>query len=91
MDEDLEKMSRDDLIGEVRRLRRGIRSHRDSTGHDLCWYHPEMWDLLPERETPRPTVPAWPQFLQGCVQYHQSLDEQAPQAPRSTGEFHGRP
>jgi hypothetical protein len=36
MDEDLATMSREELIGEVRRLRYGIREHRDSSGHDLC-------------------------------------------------------
>jgi hypothetical protein len=28
-------------------------------------------------------VPEWPEFLRGCVRYRQSLDEQAPNAPRS--------
>ncbi len=37
MDEDLADMSRELLIEEVRKLRRGIRAHRDSTSQDLCW------------------------------------------------------
>jgi hypothetical protein len=40
MDTDLDRMSRDELISEVRRLRAGIRAHRDSTGQDLYWHHP---------------------------------------------------
>ena len=32
MDEDLEKLNRDELVREVKRLRGGIREHRDSTG-----------------------------------------------------------
>jgi hypothetical protein len=32
MDEDLEALDRTALIAEVKRLRRGIRAHRDSTG-----------------------------------------------------------
>lgn len=83
MDSDLEGMSRIELIDEVRKLRRGIREHRDATGHDLCWHHPALWALLPEQTDPLPTVPAWPQFLRGCIKYRQSLDEQAPEAPRS--------
>ena len=39
--------SRSALVAEVRKLRAGIRKHRDSTGHDLCWHHPDLWDLLP--------------------------------------------
>src|SRR6266849_7816503 len=76
MDKDLEPMTRERLISEVRRLRAGIRSHRDSTGHALCWHHPALWGLLPEQPDPLPTIPTWPEFLRGCVQYRQSLDEQ---------------
>ncbi len=85
MDEDLDTMPREALLAEVKRLRQGIRAHRDSTGHELCWHHPALWSLLPERTDPLPRVPDWPQFLQGCIRYRQSLDEQAPNAPR-TGE-----
>ena len=83
MDSDLEQMTREELIAEVRRLRQGIRQHRDSTLHELCWHHPELWDLLPERTDPLPVVPEWPQFMRGCIKYRQSLDEQAGHAPRS--------
>ena len=59
MDDDLEAMTRDHLIAEAKRLRHGIRTHRDSTGHELCWHHPALWSLLPETTDPLPTVPAW--------------------------------
>jgi hypothetical protein len=52
MDEDLKDMSREQLIEEVRKLRAGIRTHRDSTGQELCWHHPALWGLLPERQAP---------------------------------------
>lgn len=87
MDEDLDRMSRDDLIAEAKKLRRGIRAHRDSTGHELCWHHPALWALLPEQHDPLPVVPDWPQFLRGCIRYRQSLDEQLPNAPRSRDEL----
>jgi len=83
MDEDLAEMTRDHLITEVKKLRQGIREHRDSSGHKLCWHHPALWGLLPEKTDPVPVVPAWPQFMDGCVKYRQSLDEQAPEAARS--------
>jgi hypothetical protein len=83
MDTDLDGMSREQLVAEVVKLRGGIRAHRDSTKHQLCWHHPALWGLLPEKTDPVPVVPSWPQFLRGCVQYRQSLDEQAPQAPRT--------
>src|SRR4029434_709032 len=69
MDEDVQEMSRAQLVAEVKRLRQGIRQHRDSTGHELCWYHPALWALLPDATEPLPTVPDWPQFLQGCIRY----------------------
>ena len=86
MDHDLELMSREALVSEVRRLRDGIRAHRDSTAHELCWHHPLLWGLLPEKTDPVPVVPEWPQFMRGCVRYRQSLDEQLPDAPRSDEE-----
>jgi hypothetical protein len=72
VDEDLEAMTHDQLIAEGRRLRAGIRAHRDSTGHGLCWHHPALWGLLPEQTDPLPTVPTWPEFLRGCLQYRVS-------------------
>jgi hypothetical protein len=89
MDEDLAGLSRDELMAEVRRLRQGIRAHRDSTGQELCWHHPALWALLPEQSDPLPVVPDWPQFLRGCVRYRESLDAQLPDAPRSREPFQG--
>jgi hypothetical protein len=89
MDDDLDSMDREQLIREVRRLRQGIRAHRDSTLHDLCWHHPQLWGLLPERVDPAIAVPEWPQFLRGCLKYRESLDRQRPQAPRSGEEYGG--
>src|SRR5262249_5273426 len=88
MDTDLERMSREQLMQEVMKLRQGIRQHRDSTRHALCWHHPALWGLLPEKTDPVPVVPDWPQFMQGCVRYRQSLDEQAPDAPRTKEPYH---
>lgn len=81
MDTDLDAMSRDELIAEVRKLRNGIRAHRDSSGQDLCWHHPALWALLPEKTDPVPAVPAWPEFMAGCVNYRKSLDIQLPIVP----------
>jgi len=89
MDEDLTEMSREQLAVEVQRLRDGIRRHRDATGHDLCWHQPELWGLLPEATDPVPAVPDWSQFLHGCITYRQSLDTQAPRAPRTTEPYAG--
>lgn len=83
MDDDLDRMTRAQLVGEVRKLRQGIRAHRDASLHELCWHHPALWGLLPEQTDPQPVVPAWPEFMRGCVRYRQSLDTQAPRAPRS--------
>jgi hypothetical protein len=87
MDEDLLDLDRDALVAEIKRLRAGIRDHRDSTGHELCWHHPKLWGLLPENTDPLPGVPEWPQFLRGCLKYRESLDQQLPNAPRTEREF----
>ncbi len=87
MDDDLEALSRESLIAEIKKLRAAVREHRDSTGHDLCWHHPALWSLLPEGISPSIAVPEWPQFMRGCIKYRQSLDEQAADAPRSSEDF----
>ncbi|TWO70810.1 hypothetical protein FN976_13700 [Caenimonas sedimenti] len=79
----MQALSRGELLAEVLKLRRGIRAHRGSTEHELCWHHPQLWGLLPEATDPVPVVPSWPEFLRGCVRYRQSLDEQLPDAPRT--------
>jgi hypothetical protein len=78
MDDDLHALTRDELLAEVKKLREGIRRHRDSTGQDLCWHHPALWGLLPEKTDPIPAVPDWPAFMEGCVKYRRSLDERRP-------------
>lgn len=87
MDADLETMTREQLVAEITRLRQGIREHRDASGHELCWHHPALWGLLPEKTDPVPAVPEWPVFLRGCIKYRQSLDRQAAGAPRVSEEF----
>lgn len=46
------------LIEEVVRLREGIRQHRDSSLHELCWHYPALWGLLPEQIDPTRTLEA---------------------------------
>jgi hypothetical protein len=87
MDDDLEGLSREQLVSEVKRLRQGIRAHRDSSGHDLCWHHPELWALLPEKVAPEVAVPPWPRFLRGCLRYRESLERELPNAPVLDTEY----
>jgi len=89
MDEDLETLSQAELVSEVKRLRAGIRTHRDSTGHELCWHHPDLWNLLPEKVTPAVAVPPWPKFLRGCLRYRESLERELPNAPVADEEHEG--
>ena len=90
MDEDLNGMSHEQLVEQARALRQGIREHRDSSMHELCWHHPQLWSLLPEQTDPQPVVPEWPQFMAGCIRYRELLDEQLPQAPRSSRPYGGQ-
>lgn len=75
LDDDLPGLSREQLIEEVRKLRYGIRQHRDSSGQELCWHHPKLWNLLPEKTDPQIEVPDWPDFMKGCIKYRLSLDK----------------
>ena len=87
MDDDLDDMTREQLVAEVVRLRTAVRAHRDSSGHALCWHHPDLWQTLPEQVEPDIAVPPWPRFMRGCVAYRQSLDEQAPGARVHDAEY----
>jgi hypothetical protein len=91
IDSDLFFLSRDELIAHAQALRAGIRKHRDASMHALCWHHPDLWGLLPEKTDPQPEVPDWPQFMRGCTRYRQSLDDQLSGAPRVAKEFTGAP
>ncbi|WP_229266680.1 hypothetical protein [Leptospira sp. severe_002] len=86
-DDDLLNMGQEELVAEVKRLRAGIRAHRDSSGHDLCWHHPQLWGLLPERIDPKIAVPPWPKFIRGCLKYRESLEAQAPNAAVHDREY----
>ena len=90
MDDDLEAMDRAALIAEAKRLRAGIRDHRDSSGHALCWHHPQLWGLLPEPIPADIAVPPWPKFLRGCVAYRQALERELPGAPTHDREYDER-
>ena len=79
MDEDLDPLDR-----------AGIRAHRDASGQELCWHHPQLWGLLPEKMSPAVAVPPWPQFLRGCLKYRESLDRELPDAPAASGEYGGQ-
>ena len=87
MDKDLEGLSREALLQEVKRLRAAIRAHRDSSSHDLCWHHPQLWGLLPEPIPAGIAVPPWPKFLRGCLRYRESLERELPNAPVHDAEY----
>lgn len=75
LDNDLMTMDERELFEEVVKLRNGIRRHRDATGHNLCWYVPELWNLLPEKVEPSPTVPPKDEFMRCCKAYRESLGD----------------
>jgi RNAse (barnase) inhibitor barstar len=77
LDGDLKLLSVEELREEVQKLRDAIRAQRDQNGHNLCWYLPELWDVLPEKVQPQPFVPTWKDFMQRCADFRSSLDSKA--------------
>ena len=51
MDSDLNNMRRSQLIESLIKLRNAVRVHRDSSAHDLCWHHPELWNFCRRNPT----------------------------------------
>jgi hypothetical protein len=91
LDADLDGLTRDQLVAEARRLRAGIRAHRDSNGQDLCWHHPALWGLLPDKTDPLRDVPAWPEFMAGCIRYRESLEGVDGPASKGPGKLRQTP
>ena len=87
MGNDLNEMTSERLLEEVKRLRAAVRAHRDNSGHHLCWFHPQWWGLLPEPIAPQVAVPPWSQFMRGCIAFRTSLDEEFPDATIADAEF----
>lgn len=73
-DKDLSNLTSEELKAEVIRLRDGIRHYRDQTGHELCWFNPELTGLLPEQQEQKPFVPPFCEFMQNCAAFRQSLE-----------------
>lgn len=86
-DSDIDAMTPEALRSALRHARTAIRAHRDATGHELCWHHPDLWALLPEPIAPTVAVPPWPLFLRGCVAYRASLDRELPDATVDATEY----
>lgn len=86
-DSDLDNLTKEQLVCIVIELRNAIRTHKSCSEHDLCWFQPDLWSLLPEVKGEEIEVPDWPQFMRGCVKYRESLDTQLPNALRIKKEF----
>lgn len=73
-DSDIELMDRSQLKAEIAKLRAAVRLHHDSVGHDLCWFWPELWRLLPEFAGKTIAPPPWPEFMRCCVLFRTSCE-----------------
>lgn len=76
MNLDLELMTKEQLKEETIKLRKTLRELRDRNGHDLCWYNPEIWEVLPEKIQPNPEVPEWCEFIKQCSEFRRKFDLQ---------------
>ena len=74
IDNDLVGMDLIQALSEIMKLRNAIRQQRDQKGHDLCWYLPELWDVLPEKIQPKPEVLSVEEFLERCAKFRKELD-----------------
>ena len=75
LNENLNQLNRDQFIEEIIKLRNGTREHRDSNGQALCWHHPKLWKLLPEKSDLKIEAPEWSEILKGCIHYLASLED----------------
>lgn len=90
MDDDLDALSGSGMRAEIMKLRALIRLHWKASGHDLCWYTPELWQALPEFRLMKPTIEVPPacEFTAKCREYRLSLDRvPAPTKPPETCSY----
>jgi len=85
-DKDLEQMGLPQLLIVAKEMRAAIRVHRDASGHDLCWFQPELWALLPDRPEKRALVPPRAEFLERCVHYRDMLEGKPASLPAAERE-----
>lgn len=78
LDIDLGGMGASKLRKELKRVRNGIRQHRDAKGHDRCWENDwDMYKLLPESKDADFTLPPEEEFLENCKRYfHEQTGDQ---------------
>ena len=73
VDGDLKAMTRDLLEVEAKRLRDGIRQHRDEKGDDRCCLDDQrLYALLPDTQAAITTLPAKEIFLKSCERFWQT-------------------
>ncbi len=64
-----------DAREEIRRLRGAIETHREQTGHNLCWLNDvKLWETLGDGNMayPHDTLPPEEEFAMGCRAYYAS-------------------
>ena len=73
IDFDVEMMDRVQLKAEIRRLRAGIREHRDCKGHDRCWRDDVeiLYAMLPETTDADLRLPPLEEFIPECIKFWQ--------------------
>ncbi|MBI4276406.1 hypothetical protein HY629_01050 [Candidatus Uhrbacteria bacterium] len=70
---------------EARRLREAIVTHRDQTGHNMCWLNDrKLWGALGDGSSPtlaEMAIPPKEEFLTGCRAYYASRFSGTPEGP----------
>ena len=82
-DTDLDRMTQDELIAEVTRLRHGCRSQCDRSGPDWGGQPAARWGCLRAQPDSLLAGLPWPLFLHGFLRYLQSLEVPSPHVPRT--------
>lgn len=78
MDNDLEDMTHNILVSEIKKLRQGIRGHHNSSRNDLLWGHPRLWDLIIEKKHPYHAASDTSRFLERQIYTHEFPNDKLP-------------
>jgi DNA-binding NtrC family response regulator len=83
-DEDIYRLTAEELRREVIKLRAAIRNHRDAAEPGSCQQQPQLWSVLPEGFSLSRTAMPWPDFLRSCLRYRQTLEANTNLSPPSS-------
>jgi len=77
-DPDIENMSLDELKQSLQKARDLVRDIFKPKGHNACWFHSELAEILPEKVELNTILPPEIEFKRNCDRFNDYVRDKAP-------------